>query len=114
MKAESVQRLKMVTIEELLEKQANEEEFALVDTLPEDSFREGHLPGAVNMPSDEVAQRAAEELDKEATIVTYCANYTCQASTVAAKKLIELGYANVLDFKAGKQGWQKAGFELEK
>jgi len=114
MKAESVQRLKMMTIEELLEKQANDEEFALVDTLPEDSFREGHLPGAVNMPSDEIAQRAEDELDKEATVVMYCAGYTCQASTVAAKKLVEIGYSNVLDFKAGKQGWQKAGFELEK
>jgi rhodanese-related sulfurtransferase len=107
-------KLKMITLEQLLEMKANEEEFVLLDTLTEDTYQEGHLPDAVNIPSDDVAKRGKDTLGKNDTIVTYCASYTCKASTVAAQKLLSLGYKKVLDFKAGKKAWEAAGFELVK
>jgi len=49
------------------------EDFVLVDTMPEMYYRHSHLPGAVNLPADEVAERAPELLpDREAEIIVYC------------------------------------------
>ncbi len=113
MKPEEVKTLQLITIEQLLEMQINEVPFTIVDSLPRESYEEGHIPGAVNIPSDDIARKANDLLDKNGTIITYCANYVCDASTVAARKLIDLGYQRVLDFKAGKKAWKDAGFELE-
>jgi rhodanese-related sulfurtransferase len=114
MQPETVKKLRFVTIEDVLEMKANAVPFKLVDTLPSESYKEGHIPGAINIPSDGIATEAEDSLDKDYTIVTYCAGYTCEASTVAAKKLIDLGYGRVLDFKGGKKAWKDAGFELGK
>jgi rhodanese-related sulfurtransferase len=51
--------------------------FTLVEASPEESFQKSHLPGAINLPTDQVRQRAAEVLpDRNAEIVVYCAKPT--------------------------------------
>jgi len=114
MKPNDIKELRLISIEKLLEMQINNVPLTLVDALPHESYEEGHLPGAVNIPADVIAQKADSKLDKNKTVVTYCANYACEASTDAARQLMERGYADVLDFKGGKRVWQEAGFELEK
>jgi rhodanese-related sulfurtransferase len=57
---------------------------------------------------------AEQKLKKTDTIIVYCASYTCHASTQAAKKLLDLGYKQTLDFKGGKRWWQHAGLTFEK
>jgi rhodanese-related sulfurtransferase len=50
------------------------ERFVLVETLPVEYYRHSHLPGAINLPPDKVAELAPTLLpDKEADIVVYCA-----------------------------------------
>jgi rhodanese-related sulfurtransferase len=86
----------------------------LVEALPERYYRQGHLPGAIHLPHDEVRQRAAELLpDKEAFIVVYCANTPCQNSRIAAQTLAALGYTNVAEYEEGKQEWIEAGLPTE-
>jgi rhodanese-related sulfurtransferase len=88
---------------------------ALVEALPEKYYRDGHLPGAINLPHDQVRERAAQVLpDKSALIVTYCANTPCQNSRIAAETLVALGYTNVFEYVEGKQDWVEAGLALEK
>jgi rhodanese-related sulfurtransferase len=49
----------------------------LVEALPAEAFRRGHLPGAINVPADQVAQLAPRLLpDRSAEIVVYCARAT--------------------------------------
>ena len=49
----------------------------IVEALPESSYKQGHLPGAINLPPDQVRDRAAGLLpDKEASIVVYCGGPT--------------------------------------
>jgi rhodanese-related sulfurtransferase len=49
------------------------DDFVLVDTMPKMYYRHSHLPGAINLPADEVRERASELLpDKDAKIVVYC------------------------------------------
>ena len=44
----------------------------LVETLPEKEYREGHLPGAINLPLKELTAERAEVLDRERPVVVYC------------------------------------------
>ena len=46
-------------------------------------------------------------------MVVYCADEDCEASEIAANKLTDVGYSNVLDFAGGKKAWTDAGLELE-
>ena len=47
----------------------------LVETLAPERYREAHLPGALNIPPEHVGELAPKLLpDKNAEIVTYCAN----------------------------------------
>ena len=62
-----------ITREELKAKIDRGENFVLVDTMPERYYRHSHLPGAINVPADEVRERAPELLpDKNAEIIVYC------------------------------------------
>ena len=109
-----MKKLRFITIERLLEMKANNEKITLVDVLSEESYKEDHIPGAINIPLRKLEQMAEHHLDKQEIIVVYCGSYSCQKSTKAARKLLELGYENTLDFKAGKRGWQHTGLGLEK
>ena len=106
-------KIKFITLEDLLEMQTNDEDFKLVEVLSEDSFKRGHIPGAINIPGGNLESEAEKHLDKTDKIVVYCSSYSCQASTNAAKTLLEMGYENVLDFKAGKKGWSDVGLHLK-
>ena len=109
-------RIRFISIEELLEMQANDQDFKLVDVLSEKNFNESHIPGAINIPFDDLDEKALAKgnVTKDDTIVVYCASYACQKSTKAAKKLSAMGYENTFDFKAGKRGWKHAGLQLVK
>jgi rhodanese-related sulfurtransferase len=86
----------------------------LVEALGEKHYRDGHLPGALNIPHERVRELAPERLpDKSAFIVTYCANTPCQNSRIAAQTLEALGYTNVAEYVEGKQDWVDAGLPLE-
>jgi rhodanese-related sulfurtransferase len=86
----------------------------LVEALPEKYYSDKHLPGAINIPHDAVDALAPGMLpDKSAPIVVYCANAPCKNSGIAAQRLIEMGYANVLDYHEGKADWLAAGFPVE-
>jgi rhodanese-related sulfurtransferase len=53
------------------------EKFVLVETLPAFMFQQGHLPGARNLPPDQVKDKAATVLpDRSADIVVYCGSPT--------------------------------------
>jgi len=53
------------------------EQFLLVETLPAATYHHAHLPGAINLPPDQVAQLAPTLLPgKSSDIVVYCAKPT--------------------------------------
>lgn len=86
----------------------------LVEALGAPYFADAHLPGALNMPIDRVDELAPVLLpDKQALVVVYCSDPTCPHSAVVARRLIELGYADVRTFPGGKQAWAAAGHPLE-
>ncbi|MBD3228207.1 MAG: rhodanese-like domain-containing protein [Candidatus Lokiarchaeota archaeon] len=105
--------LNLIPIETLMEFKENDKEFALIEVLSEDQYEKEHIPGAINIPEEKIESRAPKKFDKDYPIVVYCASYSCHSSTNAARKLTEMGYENIYDFKAGKRGWQHAGLKLK-
>ncbi len=107
--------LATITREELKAKLDREDNFVLVEALPEETFRHAHLPGAVNLPPERVGELAPELLsDKDAEIVVYCSDPACPESEKVARELAEMGYKNVKDYVEGKVGWMRAGLPTER
>lgn len=104
-----------ITRDELKVRLGRGGDFKLVETLAPEQFREGHLPGAINIPPDQVSTLAPTLLpDKQAEVITYCASRTCHASADAARELIKLGYTNVRHYAGGKADWTFAGLPMER
>jgi rhodanese-related sulfurtransferase len=69
--------IKPISRDELKEKIDRGDSFLLLETLPATAYQHAHLPGAVNMPPDQVKLLANKLLpDKHADIVVYCASPT--------------------------------------
>jgi len=66
-----------ISRDELKLKLARQDKFLLVETLPRTAYQHAHLPGAINLPPDQVTQLASTLLpDKTADIVVYCTKPT--------------------------------------
>jgi rhodanese-related sulfurtransferase len=66
-----------ISRDELKQKIEHKEQFLLVETLAETAYHHAHLPGAINLPPDQVNKLAPQLLpDKNAPIVVYCASPT--------------------------------------
>ncbi|MFD6453824.1 rhodanese-like domain-containing protein [Nocardia sp. NPDC060220] len=86
----------------------------VLDALGPEYYAKAHLPGALNLTADEVANRAAGLLpDRDAAIVTYCSNAACGNSEAVAMKLEALGYTNIRKYREGIQDWSDAGLTIE-
>lgn len=66
-----------ISREELKQKIDRRDKFILVETLPAETYHHAHLPGALNLPPDQVSKMAESILpDKSADIVVYCGSPT--------------------------------------
>ena len=99
---------------ELIERMDQGCDFALVETLPSAAYHQARLPGAINLPPDQISELAASLLpDKTIEIVVYGASLTCFDSQNAALELEALGYANIRNYVGGKKDWFDAGLRIE-
>jgi rhodanese-related sulfurtransferase len=87
---------------------------AVIDVNGTDSFKKGHIPGAVDFEADKAKLASLLPKDKNALVVAYCGGPTCMAYQAAAKAAKEMGYTNVKHLSAGISGWKSAGEKLEK
>lgn len=69
-----MEQIKTVDRERLKEMMDGGEEFVLLEVLGEESYRKGHLPGAVRFQDMSLAGDAIP--DKDAVVVAYCSNFT--------------------------------------
>ena len=95
-----------------LKKRAGDEKIVVLDTRSIESYRREHIPGAINIPADEIGSRSLEALRRK-TVVCYCWNVTCHSATRVALALAREGY-DVKELVGGIEEWKKAGFPVEK
>lgn len=74
----------------------------LLDVRTPAEFADGHIPGAVNIPVQELAQRAGELPDRDRQIVVYCRSG--RRSADAARWLEQRGHGRVIDL-GGMSNW---------
>ena len=86
----------------------------IIDVNGSESFKKGHIPGALNYDTVKAKLSAKLPEDKNTTIVAYCGGPKCRAYEAAAKAASELGYKNVRHLVAGISGWKEAGQPVEK
>lgn len=96
-------------------KQAYDTGAVLLDVREAEEWREGHAKNAVHVPRGMLEFQAPKEKrlrDKDTPIITYC---TAGArSALAAERLEEMGWRDVLTLDAGYDDWKSAGYPVER
>ncbi|BCJ26309.1 sulfurtransferase [Actinocatenispora sera] len=85
--------------------------FVLIDSRSDDSWAQGHIPGAVHLPTGEIAARGAAVVPAGSSVVTYCWGPGCNGATRAAAEFARLGYA-VREMLGGIEYWTREGFPV--
>jgi rhodanese-related sulfurtransferase len=70
----------------------------VVDVRTPQEFASGHVPGAINIPYEEIGKRASEIGPPSTPVVLYCR--TGRRSEIAAGALQKAGFSRVYDFKS--------------
>lgn len=83
----------------------------VLDVRPEDEFRQGHLPGAVNVPLSKL-KRWLGTRDKRTEIVAYCRGPYCILSFEAVAQLRASGFT-AHRLEDGFPEWKAAGLPIE-
>ena len=86
--------------------------FVVLDSRSTASWDQGHIPGAVHLPTALIAEQARDLLDPAVPVVTYCWGPGCNGGARAALALAELGY-QVKEMLGGFEYWAREGFEFE-
>ena len=86
-----------ITAEEAKQIMDSEEGYIILDVRTQEEYDEGHIPGAIVISHEEIAEKAEEVLtDKDQLILVYCRSG--RRSKIAAEALAELGYTNIKEF----------------
>jgi rhodanese-related sulfurtransferase len=94
-------------------KLAESKSAVIIDVNGDESFKAGHVPGALDFATIKDSLAASLPKKKDALIVAYCGNPKCGAYLRAAKAAQKLGYTNIKHMSAGISGWKAAGMKTE-
>lgn len=82
----------------------------VIDVRSEAEYAAGHVPGAIHIPFDQVAERIGE-IDTSEGVALYCMVGPRARKGEAA--LIAAGHDDVYHLEGGLQAWQAAGLDVE-
>ncbi|MFF1817211.1 rhodanese-like domain-containing protein [Kribbella sp. NPDC058245] len=86
--------------------------WVLIDSRSQESWDQGHVPGAIHLPTREIASRAATVVPAGVRVVTYCWGPGCNGATRAALEFAKLGYP-VKEMIGGFEYWAREGLPVE-
>jgi sulfur-carrier protein adenylyltransferase/sulfurtransferase len=87
-------------------------ELVFLDVRERDEWDEGHIPGALYAPRNNLESRVEGLVpDKERPVVVYCGSGS--RSVFAARALGELGYTDVRNLAGGFTEWKRSGFPVQ-
>ena len=100
---------RQISMDEAVKMMKDEKNYIILDVRRPDEFAEGHIPGAINVPNEEIGTAEIAVLpDKSQMILIYCRSG--RRSKEASEKLVKLGYTNIVEF-GGILDWKG---EIEK
>ena len=103
--------LPLISPQALLERQAKKDQSVFVlDVRTPEEYAAGHVPGAVNVPYDQVASHLAE-IPKDKDVVIYCRSG--RRTGLAAEVLEANGYTKLVHLQGDMQAWLQDGRPVE-
>ena len=100
---------RQISMDEAVKMMRDEKNYIILDVRRPDEYAEGHIPGAINVPNEEIGTAEIAELpDKSQMILVYCRSG--RRSKEASEKLVKLEYTNIVEF-GGILDWKG---EIEK
>ncbi len=100
-----------ISQETLLERQQKGDQAAFVlDVRSPEEYASGHVPGAVNIPYDQIASRIAE-VPKDQDVVLYCRSG--RRAGIAAEVLAGQGYTRLQHLEGDIVAWVDKGRPIE-
>ena len=100
---------RQISMDEAVKMMEDEKNYIILDVRRPDEYAEGHIPGAINVPNEDIGTAEISELpDKSQLILVYCRSG--RRSKEASEKLVKLGYTNIVEF-GGILDWKG---EIEK
>jgi rhodanese-related sulfurtransferase len=85
----------------------------LVDANGTESYKAGHIPGAIDFAAHQSDLASVLPAQKDALIVAYCGGPMCNAWEKAATAVSALGYTDLKHFKGGISGWKESRGPVE-
>ena len=88
---------RQVSMEEAIKMMETKINYIILDVRRVDEFAAGHIPGAINIPNENIGTEEIPELpNKDQLILVYCRSGN--RSKQASDKLVALGYTNIVEF----------------
>lgn len=87
-------------------------DFQIIDVRDPDSYKDGHIQGAINIQLEDLSKRMSE-LDKDKGVMVYCYDPPCMLSVKAARILSDNGF-KVKDIGGGFENYEKNEGPIEK
>ena len=88
---------RQISMDEAVKTMKDEKNYIILDVRRPDEYSEGHIPGAINVPNEEIGSAEIAELpDKSQLILVYCRSG--RRSKEASEKLVKLGYTGIVEF----------------
>lgn len=87
-----------------------------IDARSVESYGEGHIPGAINIPYDQLVdyyETLTSTVPLDQLVVVYCWSPTCDFSDTLASEMVYMGYTTIVIFRGGWDEWHEAGFPAE-
>ncbi len=103
-------KLEPICREELMSR-VKDDLVTVIDVRPAEEYAAGHLPGATNIPLNELEKRIAE-LDPGVEVVAYCRGPHCVLAFEAVERLRQKGM-KVRRLEDGYPEWKLAGLPVE-
>ena len=102
--------LEAVKIDELLSR-LKSRNIVLIDVRPAGEYKNGHLPGAINIPVEELSPRL-KKLSKHKEYIAYCRGPFCVFADEAVSMLIKKGF-KAKRLVEGFPDWKLKGLPVE-
>ena len=92
-----VNSYKQISQEEAAQMMEEDDGHVIVDVRTQEEYDEGHIPGAICIPNEEITDTKPELLpDVDQVILIYCRSG--RRSKEAAEKLFNMGYTHIYEF----------------
>ena len=88
---------RQISMDEAVKMMKDEKNYIILDVRRPDEYAKGHIPGAINVPNEEIGTAEIAELpSKSQLILVYCRSG--RRSKEASEKLAGLGYTSIVEF----------------